>query len=185
MSSAMSDDRSSDVMGALPRSRPHRRSDKRATRPAETKDAASGVPPAKVAKTAGRPAKGTNAGARPAKATKAGVPPAGGRKAPTKPRATEAKAAERKRPTTARAQKPAAQPAPRSRKSTPRSGRTPLQQPAQPTGTPDARRADRPEQGSRHDILGTAVQAAAELAEIGLTVGARALRGAVSRLPRP
>ena len=35
------------------------------------------------------------------------------------------------------------------------------------------------------EILGTAVQAAAELAEIGLSVGARALRNAVSRLPRP
>ena len=35
------------------------------------------------------------------------------------------------------------------------------------------------------EILGTAVQAAAELAEIGLSVGARAIRRAVSRLPRP
>jgi hypothetical protein len=35
------------------------------------------------------------------------------------------------------------------------------------------------------DILGTAVQAAAELAEIGLSASARALRGAISRLPRP
>jgi hypothetical protein len=36
----------------------------------------------------------------------------------------------------------------------------------------------------RH-ILGTAAQAAAELAEIGLSVGTRALRNAFSRLPRP
>jgi hypothetical protein len=35
------------------------------------------------------------------------------------------------------------------------------------------------------DILATAVQAAAELAEIGVTVSARMLRRAVSRLPRP
>jgi len=34
-------------------------------------------------------------------------------------------------------------------------------------------------------ILGTAVQATAELAEIGLSLSARALRGALSRLPRP
>jgi hypothetical protein len=34
-------------------------------------------------------------------------------------------------------------------------------------------------------VLGTAVQAAAELAEIGLMASARALRGALSRLPRP
>jgi hypothetical protein len=36
-----------------------------------------------------------------------------------------------------------------------------------------------------HGVLETAVQAAAELAEIGLHASARALRGAVSRLPRP
>jgi hypothetical protein len=40
-----------------------------------------------------------------------------------------------------------------------------------------------PPKGS--DIVSTAVQAAAELAEIGLSVSARALRNAVSRLPRP
>jgi hypothetical protein len=34
-------------------------------------------------------------------------------------------------------------------------------------------------------LVGTVVKAAAELAEIGMTVGARALRTAVSRLPRP
>jgi len=31
----------------------------------------------------------------------------------------------------------------------------------------------------------TAIQAAGELAQIGFTLGARALRGALSRLPRP
>ena len=35
------------------------------------------------------------------------------------------------------------------------------------------------------EIVGTAVQAAAELAEIGLKAGAFALRIALSRLPRP
>jgi hypothetical protein len=34
-------------------------------------------------------------------------------------------------------------------------------------------------------IVGTAVQAAAELAEIGLTLSGRALRNAFDRLPRP
>jgi hypothetical protein len=34
-------------------------------------------------------------------------------------------------------------------------------------------------------VLGTAVHAAAELAEIGLSAGARALRNAVGRLPKP
>ncbi len=35
------------------------------------------------------------------------------------------------------------------------------------------------------EIVGTAVQAAAELAEIGVSVTARAIREAVARLPRP
>ncbi len=34
-------------------------------------------------------------------------------------------------------------------------------------------------------ILGTALRAAGEIAEIGLTVGTQALRGALERLPRP
>jgi hypothetical protein len=41
------------------------------------------------------------------------------------------------------------------------------------------------QQSGSTEVLGTAVQAAAELAEIGLSVSARALRRAVSRLPRP
>ena len=35
------------------------------------------------------------------------------------------------------------------------------------------------------ELAGTAVRAAVELAEIGLTLTARALRIAISRLPRP
>lgn len=35
------------------------------------------------------------------------------------------------------------------------------------------------------DVVTTAVRAAGELAEIGLTVGTQALRGALERLPRP
>ena len=35
------------------------------------------------------------------------------------------------------------------------------------------------------EIVGTMVQAAAELAEIGLSVSARAIKEAVARLPRP
>ncbi|HUZ27723.1 MAG TPA: hypothetical protein VMU90_00690 [Solirubrobacteraceae bacterium] len=38
---------------------------------------------------------------------------------------------------------------------------------------------------SAADIVGTAVGAAAELGEIGLTLGTRALRRTLSRLPRP
>jgi hypothetical protein len=61
-----------------------------------------------------------------------------------------------------------------------------LQQPAQPAGAPPAPpRAAEPERTTGRDILGIAAQAAGELAEIGLSVSARALRNAVSRLPRP
>jgi hypothetical protein len=43
----------------------------------------------------------------------------------------------------------------------------------------------REDAGNGATPLGTAVQAAGELAEIGLKASARALRGALSRLPRP
>ena len=154
----VAEERPPEVLGALPRRRPHRRSDKRAARPAVHESSASVTPitgersPAAKSRTSAakpRPAavKPRTAAAKPRAATRAGV----------KPRA------------------PGAKPK--------------LRQPAQPGGTPAAARPDGPPARrpdvSRPDILGTAVQAAAELAEIGLAVSARALRGAVSRLPRP
>jgi hypothetical protein len=51
--------------------------------------------------------------------------------------------------------------------------------------TPAAARPTPPPREPAPGALETAVQAAAELAEIGLHAGARALRRAVSRLPRP
>jgi hypothetical protein len=122
----MNDERPPEVLGALPHTRPHRRSDKRAAR------AEKGAP---------------------------------------------------------------ASPAPK-RKPKPKPER--LSQPAQPAGappkasrSPKVRRAPtsppprRPTPPSGGEILSTAVQAAAELTEIGLTASARALRNALSRLPRP
>jgi hypothetical protein len=35
------------------------------------------------------------------------------------------------------------------------------------------------------DLLGSAVHVSAELAEFGISAGARALRGVVARLPKP
>ena len=63
-----------------------------------------------------------------------------------------------------------------------RSATSPAPTPAKPTvaAPPAVAPADAP-----HGVLETAVQAAAELAEIGLHASARALRRAVSRLPRP
>lgn len=63
-----------------------------------------------------------------------------------------------------------------------------LRQPPQPRGLPpkpESASAERSESSSGPDILRTAVQAAAELAEIGVTLSARMLRRTVSRLPRP
>jgi hypothetical protein len=113
----MDDERSTDLLSSLPRTRPHRRSDKRGAR----------KPPATRKPASGKPA--------------AHNPPAAKR----------------------------------------------LRQPAQPRGIPDARRAPKrkPAPAAAPEIVGTAVQAIGELAEIGLTLTARALRNAVSRLPKP
>jgi translation initiation factor IF-2 len=111
----MSNEPEPGVIGSLPRSRPHRRSDK-------------------------RPA------------------PAGAKPAPTKPKPATAK------PKAAGAKPRAAGAKPK---------------PAAPKPVPPAPHDPSP------GPLETAVQAAAELAEIGLHAGARALRRAVARLPRP
>lgn len=139
----MAEEPNSDVLGALPRTRPHRRSTKRAARPAL--DAA-------VTQAASRPevARG------PEVAGAAGVAGA--------PRRTE--------------RAPVAESRPR-----PKPER--LRQPAQPDGVPVAPRGRKPAPADGVDVLSTAVQAAAELAEIALAMSARAIRGAVSRLPRP
>lgn len=50
------------------------------------------------------------------------------------------------------------------------------------SSTPGQRPAQPPE---GIELVGTAIQAAGELAQLGLTLGTKALRGAVSRIPRP
>jgi hypothetical protein len=56
---------------------------------------------------------------------------------------------------------------------------------AQPPGTPPTSQERPGDQPTGRHIIGTAAQAAAELAGIGLSLSARALRNAVDRLPRP
>jgi hypothetical protein len=150
----------SEVLGSLPRTRPHRRSQKRpprATRAADTRAAAVDT------RTIDAPAD-AQADAKPAKA----------KPAKTETAKTETAKAKLANATTA---------APR--RVTTGSAPSRLRQPAQPAGTPPGPRNRRPVPSNGSDVLGTAVQAAAELAEIGLSVGARAIRGAVARLPRP
>ena len=122
----MSDQPPPDVLGGLPRRRPQRRSDKRAS-PATP----GGVP-----------------------ATPGGVPATPGG-VPATPRARTAPP------------KPPLRMAAAGRKRAP------------------AKREPAPPERKPEHILGTAAQAAAELAEIGFAVGVRALRDAVARLPRP
>jgi hypothetical protein len=160
----LSNDRSSEVLGALPRTRPHRRSAKRPARsaaesePQRTPDAAGAE--AKQAKaTAGTQAKAT-----------------GATRAKQQPTRTPAKSTRAKPATVGSGARPSRVESPGARR---------LAQPAQPRGVPAAARPARQAAPTRAPVLSTAVQAAAELAEIGLTLSARALRRAVGRLPRP
>jgi hypothetical protein len=146
----MSNEPKPGVIGSLPRTRPHRRSDKR--------PAPAGAPP--LDSRAQEPA--LVKGAAPATATPA-------KKAATKPRAAKAK------PATSRPR--AAKPKPAA--AAPKQATAAKPKPAATTPAPSPARVPSP------GALETAVQAAAELAEIGLHAGARALRRAVSRLPRP
>jgi hypothetical protein len=134
----MPDDRSSDLLGQLPRTRPHRRSTKRPERlpGGSGTTAASDLTSTTVAAPEEEPA-------------------------PT--RTKRARDGDQRR-----------------------TGRLP--QPAQPRGIPAASRPRPPQTGDEQNgtpILKTAAQATVELAEIGFTLGARALRQAINRLPRP
>jgi hypothetical protein len=149
-------DKPSDVFSGLPRARPHRRSDKRPAAPAEGGDSE----PLSTAE--------PKAAADAAKAK-----PAAARRKPAAARRKPAGGAARAKPT-----RTPPRPTRRARSET-------LRQPAQPGGTPGGPRARKPAPVSGTEILGTAVQAAAELVEIGLSASARAVRNAIARLPRP
>lgn len=178
----MSDDRPSDVLGALPRRRPHRRSAKRAApAPAEPAATERKTKPAATERKAKPAASRSKPGARASAARTRGA------RSATKARSAGSAASNRSEATPAAAT--GHQPTPPTALPRPTRGRAePLRQPAQPAGVPATPRARAPEHprrvGGTH-MLGTAAQAAAELAEIGLSVSARALRNAIRRLPRP
>ena len=120
-------------------------------------------------KRAARPDKG-EAGASAPKQTTASAPKASVQKPKTAaPAGAKATSSE-----------PATKPTPATRAAPQR-----LCQPAQPSGAPPSPRSRGSVPTTGSDVIGTAVHAAAELAEIGLTAGARALRNAVGRLPKP
>jgi hypothetical protein len=155
----MTDEPPSEVLGSLPRTRPHRRSQKRPPRPVD-----AGVDDGRAAED------------EPVDSAQAALDAAA---APASPRRAKAKTARSapapREPANLRGAQPKAVEPKRAR----------LRQPAQPAGTPPGPRSRRPAPSNGSDLLGTAVQAAAELAEIGLSAGARAIRSAVARLPRP
>ncbi len=117
---------------------------------------------------------------------------AGGTKQPAASKAASEPTASAAKPTPAETPKPKekrapARPRTTARKPARRSAETPMRQPAQPRGIPSARRAPKrkPAPATGAELVGTAVQAVGELAEIGVALGARALRNALGRLPRP
>jgi hypothetical protein len=145
-----------DVFGSLPNTRPQRRSARRDRAGAKAKPAAPG--PA----SAGAPAARGGAGAQAKRATRA------------KPAARAGTAAAAKAaPPRATTSKPATDAAP------PRATTAKIP----PAGYATPRGDDGVPHGA--ELVTTAVQAAGELAQIGLAAGGRALKSALGRLPRP
>ena len=182
----MTDKPQAGVLGSLPHTRPHRRSAKRSPVAASpeappTSDASAEASPAPSTKrattkrtaTATKPANSTpSAKAKPAPAQAKAKP----QQAKAKPQQAKAKrrpdAHSRKPGATSQAHRPAASPGGHHTQ--------PRTQAPRSSESDGAAGAQDPAAGP----LGTAVQAAAELAEIGMMASARALRGALSRLPR-
>jgi hypothetical protein len=140
-----------EVLTSLPRSRPVRRSAKRAARPAS---AAAAAPKAEAAASPGSKA------GKPSKA--AAAKPKSRAKAQAKATAAEPKVA----PTGATA------------------GGPPRKIPPAGYASPSSRAEADHAPGSA-DIVGNAVQAATELAQIGFAVGRQALQSMIDRLPKP
>jgi hypothetical protein len=90
----------------------------------------------------------------------------------------------RDRPKAVSAEAPAAKPkrAARPRPAAKTAPKQPKLPPVPPAGYATPVDDDRPHGA---DLVGTAVQAAGELAQIGISFGGRALKSAIQRLPRP
>jgi hypothetical protein len=166
-----------DVFGSLPNTRPQRRSARRDRAGAKAKPAAGAAAAAE--------AKG--AGGEPVVEAKPTAPPKPAAQAKPAARATSAARAKgapgtkpgaRAKP--ASRAKPAAQAQPAAKAASPRAGTSKIP----PAGYATPRGDD---DGVPHgaQLVTTAVQAAGELAQIGLSAGGRALKSALGRLPRP
>jgi hypothetical protein len=177
-----------DVLTSLPRSRPTRRSAKRGGAPAaDAQDPAGGRGPGPAPKPKAATAKA---------APKAAAAPKPKAKAPAKTTAaTKAAGKPAARAATPRRKAPAKSPAAKAAGAAPTPGATGGRRPVSaragatkpsppPAGwaAPKAQPEGRPGGG---ELIGTAVQAVGELAQIGLTLGGQALKQALSRIPRP
>jgi hypothetical protein len=151
-----------EVLTSLPRSRPVRRSAKRGDRP-DPQNGAKANPQRAAA--APRGAKATTAGTAKTTSARAAKTTAGGAKAPA-----------------ARA----ARPKPRAARTTAerRRGAPPRKVPPAGYAAPTSRPQDPADSGIA-ELIGTTIQAAGELAQIGMTVARQTLQSMVDRLPKP
>jgi hypothetical protein len=96
------------------------------------------------------------------------------------------RSAKRDRPATAKAEREAKKAKPRT-KAAPKPKAERAREPAAAKVPPAGYAIPRPDDDAPHgaDLIGTAVQAAGELAQIGIAAGGRALKSAFQRLPRP
>ena len=118
---------------------------------------------------------------RSTKRSGAAAPPAGDARPAPKAAAAKPRTARPKPPTEPRAAK-AATDAARTR-STPKRAPRPRPRPApQRPPEPEARRVEPP---TSADIVQSAVRAASEIAQVGVTLGREAIKGVLSRLPKP
>jgi hypothetical protein len=172
---AMTEPHPSQVLGGLPRSRPHRRSQRR---PA--------VQP--IREPAGAQATGESTGkaALPNTKTKAGAADPAARAAGGAAKPQAGASAPKRKNRAATVAKPSSQIAPTGRATTTTTSEAAPTSAVPTTAMPQLTPPVTPgAKATRTDVVATAVQAAAELAEIGLTFGARTLRNALSRLPHP
>ena len=162
-----------EVLTSLPRTRPVRRSAKRGDRPAIDNAARAAAKPVAARKPRAAKPAGGGAPAKPAAAPRARTRP--GTTATSMPKPAAARTARAGRvgtpaPPAAGAERPRVAP---QRKV-----------PAAGYATPDARDTE-PNASAGAELVSTAIQAAAELAQIGLTVGRQTLRSMLDRLPKP
>jgi hypothetical protein len=171
----MSEQHPPEVLSSLPRTRPHRRSDKRGARQEGAAPATHepGAPTTTGEGDAAPVAHADEAEQRAASTAAAVEPAAATIRQPCAPHTIPAEPGAEKAPPPSTAARPAAE----ERK------RVPLRPDGQRVAAQKAAKPPAPE--ARPDLFGTAVQAAAEIAEIGLSATARAIRSAISRLPRP